>query len=305
MYRRILGVETVVPADLDPAVARIEGLVGAIGSFGVFLLLTFGFLLFPDGRLPSRKMAVGGRGSLRSGLALMGIGNYLVMDPASTVVPAENPLFHLSTPLVFAGPPLSIAGLIVKYRRSDRAGRDRIRWIFLAGIVAIPTMLTGMIVGASALIDLGLLIIAAGYGIAIVRHRLFDVNVVLSRTLLFGALAAVIGALYVGVVVGVGSLVGGSDLGWSIAATAVVAVVFEPVRHRLQRWVNRLVYGQRATPYEVLSDLTGRLARTEREEGILDRMAQQVAEGTGANRVCHLVQRRDRRRLPGRRHRSQ
>ncbi len=98
-------------------------------------------------------------------------------------------------------------------------------------------------------------------------------------------LAGFITLVYAGVVVGVGSLVGGSSVGWSIGATALVAVVFEPVRDRVQRWVNRLVYGRRATPYEVLSDLTGQLAATEREEGLLDRMALRLAEGTGADRA--------------------
>ena len=98
-------------------------------------------------------------------------------------------------------------------------------------------------------------------------------------------LAAFITAIYAAIVVGVGSLFSGSDLWLSITATALVAIVFEPVRARLQKWANRLVYGSRATPYEVLSDLTGRLAAAESEEGLLSRMAQQLSEGTGAERA--------------------
>ncbi len=277
--------ETQVPADLDPPIAHIEGLIASVGTLAMFSLLTLGFLLFPDGRLPSarwRWVAV----VLLAGLAASTTINYVVMHPTSTVLPFDHPLFHLTTPFILGGPVISIAGLIAKYRRSNRDGRDRIRWIFVAGIVAVPTMITGMISEFNVLIDLGILIIATGYGIAIVRHRLFDVNVVISRTLLFAALVGFITLVYAGFVAGLGTAAGGSSLGWSIVATAVVAVVFEPARHRLQRWVNRLVYGQRATPYEVLADLTGRLARTEREEGLLDRMATRVAEGTGADRVA-------------------
>jgi signal transduction histidine kinase len=127
--------------------------------------------------------------------------------------------------------------------------------------------------------------IPVSLGIAITKYRLYDVDLVISRSVVFVVLVGFITLVYAGVVVGLGSLVGGSSVGWSIAATAVVAVVFEPVRVRVQRWANRLVHGRRATPYEVLSEVTGRLADTERGEGLLDRMAVRLAEGTGADRA--------------------
>ncbi len=90
----------------------------------------------------------------------------------------------------------------------------------------------------------------------ILKNRLYDIDVVISRTVVFAGLAAFITAIYVGIVVGVGSLVGAGgepNLCLSIVATAVVAVAFQPVRERLTRLANRLVFGKRATPYEVLS----------------------------------------------------
>ena len=94
--------------------------------------------------------------------------------------------------------------------------------------------------------------------------------------------------MYVAIVVGVGSLVGRGgepNVVLSIAATAVVAVAFQPVRERVQRFANRLVYGKRATPYEVLAEFSERMAGTYANEDLLPRMARILAEGTGAARA--------------------
>jgi signal transduction histidine kinase len=125
-------------------------------------------------------------------------------------------------------------------------------------------------------------------GVAILRYRLYDIDVVISRTLVYGALAAFITAVYVGIVVGVGTLVGNGgqpNLVLSIIATAVVAVAFQPLRERLQKVANRLVYGRRATPYEVLSEFSQRVAETYAANEALPRMAMVLAEGTGAERA--------------------
>ena len=101
-------------------------------------------------------------------------------------------------------------------------------------------------------------------GIAILRFHLYDLGLVVRKTLLYGLLAAFITAVYVGIVVGVGALVGSGDsqnLALSVAATAVVAVAFAPVRNRAERLANRLVYGKRATPYEVLTEFSGAWVR--------------------------------------------
>src|SRR5207244_2087445 len=96
---------------------------------------------------------------------------------------------------------------------------------------------------------------------------------------------AFITAVYVGIVVGVGTLVGSGgrpNLVLSIVATAIVAVAFQPVRERLQKIANRLVYGKRATPYEVLSEFSERVADSYAADDVLSRMARVLAEGTGA-----------------------
>src|SRR5205807_4708215 len=120
------------------------------------------------------------------------------------------------------------------------------------------------------------------------KHRLYDIDVVINKTVVYGALAAFITGVYVAVVVGLGSLVGSAsrpNVPLSIAATALVAVAFQPVRARVQRLANRLVYGERATPYEVLSEFSERMAGTFATEELLPRMARTLAEGTGSSRA--------------------
>src|SRR5207302_8375645 len=128
-------------------------------------------------------------------------------------------------------------------------------------------------------------LIAIAAGVAILKYRLYDIDVVINRTLVYASLAAFITAVYVAIVVGIGAAIGqGSrpNLGLSILATAVVAVAFQPVRERVQRLANRLVYGRRATPYEVLSEFSSRMAGAYASEDLLPRMARILGEGTGA-----------------------
>src|SRR3954449_11227304 len=124
-------------------------------------------------------------------------------------------------------------------------------------------------------------------GAAILRYRLYDIDVVISRSLVYGALATFITAVYVAVVVGLGHLIGAGDrpsLALSIAATAIVAVAFEPVRDRLQKLANRLVYGERATPYEVLSNFADRMGGAYDATQLLPLMARTVGQGVDAVR---------------------
>jgi signal transduction histidine kinase len=135
-------------------------------------------------------------------------------------------------------------------------------------------------------------------GIAILRYRLFDIDVVINKTFVFGGLAAFITIVYVAIVVGIGQLVGETgNTALSILATAIVAVTFQPVRTRMQRLANRLVYGKRATPYEVLSEFSERIGGTYAAEELLPRMAQILAQGTGATEAAVWIEEAGRLRM--------
>src|SRR5207248_9734182 len=116
----------------------------------------------------------------------------------------------------------------------------------------------------NAIVGGAFVFVPVAIGIAVLRYRLYDIDVVINRTVVYGLLAAFITAVYVAIVVGIGAALGHGtstpNLALSILATAIVAVAFQPVRERVQKLANRLVYGKRATPYDVLAGFVRRVA---------------------------------------------
>jgi signal transduction histidine kinase len=282
--------------------------VPGIGLPGTFLLL-----LFPDGKLPSPKwkplawlcvialafpplaMIFGPR--LLSDSGFPHLRNPLFLEPLHAILM----LFVFLIPLIPVCILLCAISLVLRFRRSTGIERVQLKWLtaaaagvagffFLMMALSIPQLFFGQ-TGPGWLSFLGALspalfvLIPVAAGFAILKHRLYDIDVVINKTVVFGALAAFITLVYVAIVVGIGHVIGSGDkpnLGLSILATAVVAIAFQPVRERVQHFANRLVYGERATPYEVLSEFSGRVAETYATEDVLPKMARTVAEGTGA-----------------------
>jgi signal transduction histidine kinase len=128
--------------------------------------------------------------------------------------------------------------------------------------------------------------IPVSMGIAILKYRLYDIDVVIKKTVILAVLAAFFVAVYALVVGGVGALVeGSSNTALSFAAAAIVATLFQPVLTRARRFADRLVYGDRATPYEVLAAFGDQLADTYSADDVLPRTARVLAEGVGAERA--------------------
>ena len=193
--------------------------------------------------------------------------------------------------------------LILRYVRSTGVERLQLKWVAYAVAISIPLVI--MMAAGPALLDLfGLgsvppivpslldgtaaLLGAVGIGVAVLRYRLFDIDVVVNKTLVVTSLAVFITGVYVAIVVGVGSVVGAGDepsLVLSIVATTVVAVGFQPARRRLQRLANRLVYGQRATPYELLAGFSRQVVASpagDDETDVLGEVCRLLVEGTGS-----------------------
>jgi signal transduction histidine kinase len=266
------------------------------------LPFTFFLMLFPDGRLPSRRwrpfawMTAAFIGFVTVVFAIapvfhrqLGVGNPLGVEGAQPLVAfVDGPGFIGLFVLLFG----SLASLVIRYRGSDRSRRQQIKWVAYAAAVAAGAFslssLSDLLGIRSAWFSSVLPIIAfvsipIAVGVAILRFRLFDIDVVIRRTLVVGILAAFVTALYVGIVVGIGALVGSrGNLLLSILATALIALVFQPARDWARRFTNRLVYGKRATPYEVMSDFAERAGGTYSIDEVLPRMAEIVASGTGA-----------------------
>lgn len=176
------------------------------------------------------------------------------------------------------------AAVVTRLRRADRVEVRQLRWFVFAVAVSALLMLTGQLVWDTPLLGLlSLPLVPMAAGVAIVRYRLFDIDPIINKALVGGAMVLLISGGYVGLVVGAGALIPVSDRVLALAATAAVAVVFEPVRRRAQRLADRFVYGRRATPYETLSRLSAQLSRN--DEGLLEGLAATIAGGVGASEV--------------------
>ena len=215
--------------------------------------------------------------------------------PIGEVVKLANALgYGLMILGILAAP----ASLVVRFRRSVDIERQQIKWVASSAVMfpvifVMPTDdFAGDDVGFATLL-LGLLIVAIAVAFSILRYRLYDIDVVINKAVVFAVLAGFITAVYAGVVVGLGRLlpVGQQNLGLAILATALVAVAFEPVRLRVQHWANRLVYGRRATPYETLAAMTGKLGDTADPDTALNEAARLLGEGTGAAQAVVWVTR--------------
>ena len=274
------------------------GWILTIAISTVFPPLSLALLLFPDGRLPSpgwrpvawAAVAVGAVGMASNAVSDVNFSSNFphLTDPitlvrASALSGIYNGALSLG-PLIFVACAVS---LVVRLVRSRGEQRLQLKWFVYASALASATVAVASFVlpDPSLAFTMSVPLIPIGAGIAIFKYRLYDIDVVINKTVVFGALAGFITAVYVAIVVGIGAAIGqGSkpNLGLSILATGVVAVAFQPVRERVQRFANRLVYGVRATPYEVLSEFSSRMAGAYESEDLLPRMARILAEGTGA-----------------------
>jgi signal transduction histidine kinase len=265
---------------------------------GIFLFAVMLPMLFPTGRLLSKRWLV------IVALALLycilaGVGNGLQPGAGDSNYPKlVNPIAvygHDQLLRNLAGASIIpaflalvgvIASIIVRFRRSRGLERQQLKYfVFGAMLMPFPLLLNGVTPLDQITFVVVLPLMAVGIGIAVLRHGLYGIDVVISRTLVYGALAAFITAVYVGIVVGFGTLIGSGgkpNLALSIVATAVVAVGFQPVRERVQKIANRLVFGERATPYEVLSEFAERVAESYAADEVLPRMARVLAEGAAA-----------------------
>jgi signal transduction histidine kinase len=290
-----------------------------VWGLGIAIPATFVLLLFPTGTLPSRRWRpVAWLGGIT--LALTTISNAFVpgviqgthsVNPMGIGGPFGPVLRSLrgAFVLVLVAGLASLASLVFRFRRADPVEREQLKWLVYVGGLLVAAVIAGIVVvGAlgtndftnniqNAVIAATFAFVPLAIGFAVLKYRLYDIDVVINKTVVYGLLAGFITAVYVAIVVGLGALIGAGsskpNLGLSILATAVVAVAFQPVRDRVQRLANRLVYGERATPYQVLSDFAKRMAGTLEAEEQLPRLARALADGTAASTTSVWLAARD------------
>jgi signal transduction histidine kinase len=310
---------------IHPGTFPAPDVIGLLAEwFFVPVVVVFGFimLLFPSGTLPSRRWRpFAWLVFLAAGLALIGFavrprlvalpppGGVSLMIPNPWGVRSLGPVLShlfigtlkglvglLLLPLLAA----SLVSLVIRYRAGGREARQQIKWFALAGVAALASQFAGLLAttanhGASSwLLTASYVVMAvlvlfgfpAAITVAILRHGLYQIDVIINRALVYGLLSAAVTATYAGIVVGIGTIVG--DRGGpvlTVAAAVAIAVLFQPARHRAQVLANRIVYGQRATPYQVLADFAQDMAGLLDFDVALDRMAAVLARAVGATRV--------------------
>ena len=252
-------------------------------------------LLFPDGRfVPSwSRWLVAIAIPLFAGDTLFN-ETPLAWDNWPTPWPTLIPLGFL-----LAG----IAAVVFRYQsRANDVQRQQIKWLTLGVVLVGLTVLLDFAVfniypaltgsyplttggqalwwelGQDTLSYVSLLFLGICFVLAILRRRLYDIDLIINRTLVYGALTVSVVGLYVLIVAGASMLFHNeNNLVASLAATGVIAVLFQPLRERLQRGVNRLLYGERDDPAGVLSRLTSRLEATDAGDSLLTVLAETIA----------------------------
>jgi len=242
----------------------------------VLVPVTFLLLLFPDGRLPSPRWrvvtlcaALGIAGEFLAGVLLPGpIEDFPgIANPYAVDVPAW--LEVIPAVLTAVGILGSALSLLVRFRRADFAQRQQIKWLAYAGAVAAPTIIVGVATYgalgpavAGAVIQGAVLTLPVAAGVAIMRYRLYDIDVVVNRTLVYGALTATLAGAYVGGVLllrlALDPVVDESELAVA-GSTLAVAALFRPARARIQSFVDRRFYRSRYDAGRTLELFSGRL----------------------------------------------
>ena len=281
-------------------------LVSFIVPSGLFLLL---LVVFPNGRAVSRRWAWLARAGLVFS-TLFALSEILLLPrmEVTTAIEIDNPtnvaasdvpemVWVFGLMFLIAG----VASLVARYRRAHGEERQQLRWFVFAVAVSIgsiavmtlvffavgapdpePTWFVALLTGVTLLgIGIG---VPAACGVAVLRYRLWDLDLVIRKAVVVAVVSALISAMYVAIVGGIGAVVGARlDTALAFAGAAILAVAFQPIRRRAGRFADRLVYGRRASPYEVLSDFSGRLGDAYADDDVLPRMAQILGEGTGAD----------------------
>jgi signal transduction histidine kinase len=255
-------------------------------------------LRLPDGHLPSPRWRIVSRAATFA-MVLASFG--LLFDPEVAGNPIANrnlAVIGLVGILLLAVSTIaSIASLVVRSRHAGADERHQIRWIAIGAATFFVVWVTTLIVSSalgrqdpdllwSGIALLSYAAIPVSIGIAILKYRLYDIDVVIRKALIVAVIAAFFVLIYAVIVGGIGALVeSSSNTTLSFAAAAVVALLFQPVLGRARRFADRVVYGQRATPYEVLAEFGEHLAETYAADDVLPRMARVLAEGVGAQRA--------------------
>lgn len=236
-------------------------------SIGLFLPLAL--LLFPDGRLLSPRWRWAAIGIIATSplfvLEMTGSGEPVSPDLPRGYLTLRNfdalqPLWTATEVRNLIAILLALICLGIRYRRADEAGRRQLLWLLLASVIALLFVIPwSFVAGTPILVLLAIPLIPIAIAVAIVRHQLLDIRLVVSRALTWALLSLVAIGIYAALVALLDSLIA-SQVGRSAAVTVFVALIIAPVLPRLQQLVDRALYGDRNDPARVASRVGSQLS---------------------------------------------
>jgi hypothetical protein len=299
-----------VPGSAEPYPVTTDALtqwiwVPPVGLLGIYMIL-----LFPDGRLPSRRWRplawLSGAVMVLASLALTlipgplpdhpGVRNPFGIEGYPMVAQALTGAIVLLPVCILA----SAASLVWRYRRSDGEVRLQIKWVAFAalfvGLAYAITLVSGLFLAPEYLaaerspLWLGLLQntvlmsyagVPVAVGFAVLKYRLYDIDILINRTLVYGSLTAILALVYVGCVVGLQAafraLSGQESTLAVVASTLAIAALFSPLRRRVQGFVDRRFYRRKYDARKTLEAFSAKL----RDETDLERLGEHLMGAVG------------------------
>jgi signal transduction histidine kinase len=304
--------------EIDPGVLPFGAVAAWFGTWDyavAFAALLVLALLYPSGRVVSPRwrmvpwIVVASASIAALGTAL-GPGSLEVETGFAVANPfgieALRPIVEITGGIgwigLLASIPLSIASLVLRYRRSEGESRQQIRWLAFIAVAVVTCLLLALVttlvfgegfdrsIGPQVFFGVIFSLIGVGVpvamGVAVLRYRLYDLDLVIKKTIVFAILVLLLLAL-----AGLGALLLGGSLVPSLYDRPPLLLLFGaafgllviPAYRLARRVADRVVYGGRASPYEVLSEFSERASETYSTEDVLPRMAQMIGQATGAD----------------------
>ena len=273
-----------------PVLRLIATIMAIAWPFGIGLAFPLALLLFPSGRIPPPPRRWVAYVFALSGLLFVlwmgtspeefapGVSSYLALPFYAEL----EPLWSVVTVLGLPQALVIVVTMVVSYRRGDETVRRQLLWLLLAVIIAFAVNVQRFAVGDGPILLLLVFeLVPVAVAVAIVRHQLFDIRLVVSRTITYLLVTGLVVGAYVGIVALLDATARQLGLGGSILAAVAVAIAFNPLRLRLQGLVDRLFYGDRHDPVRAAA-----------------RVGQRLVESDGTDRALVLDAVREALRLP-------
>ncbi|HKY55606.1 MAG TPA: GAF domain-containing sensor histidine kinase [Anaerolineales bacterium] len=269
--------------ETNPAIHLLTETIAFIGNCSIIAFL----FVFPNG-----KFSPGWTYIILTGWILFQLPRYYLPDSPLNLAVSSPALYNLLFPL---GILVGIASQIHRYVNvSSAIEKQQTKWVIygltisMVGFIVIRELSARvqdpygsgfqMNITLTLIAILFILLIPLSISVAVIRYRLWDINPIINRTLVYGALSASTIALYVLAVGFASRYFQGSNFIFAFIATGIIAILFEPLRARLQRAVNRLMYGERDDPATVLTRLSQRLDSTLAPDSVLQTIVETLAQ---------------------------